>query len=171
MSDEIDQILRETTSQRTLAPFAVVSQVALMLGVSVREPSVARGQTLTVRAQLATVLMFNVLRPRNKVSTSPSYLNMHCSGACTTTCWSQLEGINGRTCTEDSGLACAALADAQGRAQSDAQQAVRTLARHYGVTGCRRAHIALSCHAHKPGAVRPGVCPYHGRITFHARKR
>ncbi|KAL7277755.1 hypothetical protein ACG7TL_008697 [Trametes sanguinea] len=55
MSDatgDIGQIIDETTSQRTLAPVAVASQVGLMLGVS-----------------LATVFVFNILRPKNKVST------------------------------------------------------------------------------------------------------
>ncbi|KAI0369019.1 DUF221-domain-containing protein [Pilatotrama ljubarskyi] len=54
MSDEVSQIIGETTSQRTLAPVAVASQVGLMLGVS-----------------LATVFVFNVLRPKNKIVYEP----------------------------------------------------------------------------------------------------
>ncbi|OSC96334.1 DUF221-domain-containing protein, partial [Trametes coccinea BRFM310] len=57
MSDatgDIGQIIDETTSQRTLAPVAVASQVGLMLGVS-----------------LATVFVFNILRPKNKIVYEP----------------------------------------------------------------------------------------------------
>lgn len=53
MSD-LDKFIDETTSQRTLAPVAVASQVALMAGVS-----------------LATIILFNVLRPRNKIVYEP----------------------------------------------------------------------------------------------------
>ena len=34
-NDDLDKFINETTSQRTLAPVAVASQVALMFGVSV----------------------------------------------------------------------------------------------------------------------------------------
>ena len=34
-NDDIDNFIDETTSQRTLAPVAVASQVALMFGISV----------------------------------------------------------------------------------------------------------------------------------------
>ncbi|KAH9889394.1 DUF221-domain-containing protein [Cubamyces lactineus] len=51
---DLDQIIGETASQRTLAPVAVASQVGLMLGVS-----------------LATVFVFNVLRPKNKIVYEP----------------------------------------------------------------------------------------------------
>ncbi|OSC96504.1 DUF221-domain-containing protein [Trametes coccinea BRFM310] len=57
MSDatgDIGQIIDETTSQRTLAPVAVASQVGLMLGVS-----------------LATIFVFNILRPKNKIVYEP----------------------------------------------------------------------------------------------------
>ncbi|KAI0645179.1 DUF221-domain-containing protein [Trametes meyenii] len=51
---DLDQIFDETASQRTLAPVAVASQVGLMLGVS-----------------LVTVLVFNILRPNNKIVYEP----------------------------------------------------------------------------------------------------
>ncbi|KAH9942140.1 uncharacterized protein BXZ73DRAFT_97565 [Epithele typhae] len=50
----ITSIINETTSQRTLAPVAVASQVGLMLGIS-----------------FATVILFNLLRPRNKIIYEP----------------------------------------------------------------------------------------------------
>ncbi|KAI8968836.1 DUF221-domain-containing protein [Trametes punicea] len=53
-SGDFDQIIDETTSQRTLAPVAVASQVGLMLGVS-----------------LATIFVFNILRPKNKIVYEP----------------------------------------------------------------------------------------------------
>ncbi|EIW54410.1 DUF221-domain-containing protein [Trametes versicolor FP-101664 SS1] len=53
-SGDLYEIFGETASQRTLAPVAVASQVGLMLGVS-----------------LATVIVFNVLRPNNKIVYEP----------------------------------------------------------------------------------------------------
>ncbi|KAI0685812.1 hypothetical protein C8T65DRAFT_747723 [Cerioporus squamosus] len=53
-NDDLDKFIDETTSQRTLAPVAVASQVALMFGVS-----------------FATIIIFNVLRPRNKIVYEP----------------------------------------------------------------------------------------------------
>ncbi|KAH9855932.1 DUF221-domain-containing protein [Lenzites betulinus] len=53
-ADDLDQIFGETESQRTLAPVAVASQVGLMLGIS-----------------LATVIVFNVLRPNNRIVYEP----------------------------------------------------------------------------------------------------
>ncbi|KAI0758495.1 DUF221-domain-containing protein [Trametes elegans] len=53
-SGDLDQIIGETTSQRTLAPVAVATQVGLMFGVS-----------------LATIFVFNILRPNNKIVYEP----------------------------------------------------------------------------------------------------
>ncbi|TFY61331.1 hypothetical protein EVJ58_g4587 [Rhodofomes roseus] len=54
MATNITQVINEDASQRTLAPVAVGSQVALMSIVS-----------------FATILVFNVLRPKNKIVYEP----------------------------------------------------------------------------------------------------
>ena len=48
MSDGLDDIINETTSQRTLAPVAVASQVGLMLGISVSLLSGCAGHSVGV---------------------------------------------------------------------------------------------------------------------------
>ncbi|KAI0717471.1 DUF221-domain-containing protein [Fomitopsis betulina] len=63
------EIISEDASQRTLAPAAVASQVALMSLVSCVQPTVAHDITMLKDPQLGTIIVFNVLRPRNKART------------------------------------------------------------------------------------------------------
>lgn len=54
MSDVVSDVLDSNQNSRTLAPAAVGSQVLLMSGIS-----------------LITILVFNILRPRNKIVYEP----------------------------------------------------------------------------------------------------
>jgi hypothetical protein len=75
MSDAADaagQILSQQANLRTLRPQYVGSQILLMGTISVRVSQLSISWAVeyncSIRVQVLTVLVFNVLRPKNKVS-------------------------------------------------------------------------------------------------------
>ena len=67
MAGDFGDLIDQSANLRTLAPAAVGTQVALMSIVSVSRLATA-GRASADGAQAATIIVFNILRPRNKVS-------------------------------------------------------------------------------------------------------
>lgn len=79
VGDAADEIFNDNS--RTLAPAAVGSQVALMTVISVCFLHLSLHAPLAYHLQVVTILLFNILRPQNKVC-SELFSSSTCCSPC-----------------------------------------------------------------------------------------
>lgn len=89
-NDDLDKFINETTSQRTLAPVAVASQVALMFGVSVSTRTVP----MTAVVDIGVVVVCNDHRVQRTTAEKQGVWSspLHALLQELFTCWNSLVG-------------------------------------------------------------------------------